>query len=163
MSASKTSPPMKVMLQPETTAIATRLAKPLHTPLEDIVSMAAHAGIEAMGEAFDRDGEVTIPVNFAMRTRDRRAVFLPAADVALLSELCTAAGITGGLEGLAAEILGNIAKDSLESDVRKGSHLGHGALDIIPAAWNLGDDHDTAVLRMQDVVDRWNANAGGAA
>lgn len=157
MKPSTTNPTTKFPLQAETLALAARLAKQLHTTLDDIASMAAHAGIEAMAEAFDRDREITIPVSFAMRTRGRCVVTLPAKDVELLAELCEASGITGGLEGLAGEILGNIAKDSLKSDVRKGSHLAHGALDIIPAAGNLGDDHDSAVMRMQDVVDRWNA------
>ncbi len=77
---STASPSLDVRLEPETRPLAERIVRQIKTPLEDVVSIAVHAGIEAIAEALERDGKIGLPAKLAMAPRGRRAVFIREVD-----------------------------------------------------------------------------------
>ena len=185
----KTIPMKTATLKQANLSAAQALAARLNTPASEILDMVTSAGLDAVEKTLAHRGKLTLPLAFetagdivppidartvtefpavpgmgkrlliALLPPETLPVHLPARDVMLLRELCKAAGIADGLEGLASAWLEEIAANSLQSNVRKAAHLAHGALDLISSGWNLGDDHGAAMERMQDVVDRWTVTA----
>lgn len=72
---------VKTTLQPETLEGARQMAKRLHTTLDDIVSIAAHAGIDAMMTAMKETGRIELPAQFTMETPGKPTVIVPAKAV----------------------------------------------------------------------------------
>lgn len=119
-----------------------RHSKDTGIPKAELKRMCLRAGLDQLqrGELKVKADEGLLPV------------FLPADDVRLLRELCEAADIEGGADGLIAGILESIARDSLTST----ASIAAGVQDLILDGWVFEDPKATKAA-MQAVVDRWNA------
>ena len=91
------------------------------------------------------------------RAAERLPLYLPAADVRLLQEICAAAAIEGGAESFADVVLGDIIRDSLSSTPR----LLAGVPELIFDNWSYEPAEErTCREAVLAVVSRWNGTGG---
>ena len=95
---------------------ATLAARLQHITAAELLEMILAAGLDAVAAAIDSQGSLALPLEFSIEKGNTRPIHLPAAMAGKLRTMAAAAGIEGGADSFAAEVIGS-ALDSTAADL----------------------------------------------
>lgn len=127
------------------------LSAKLSTPAEELVEMFLSAALDAVEASLESAGKIELPLAFTTARQGKLPIYFDAANVRFLREVCEAAEITGGGDGVAEMLIADLIEDTHRTNP---GGLSTGIPELVLDTFEI-PDKATAEKAMHAVIARW--------